>query len=883
LKGLKLKIASILLVLIVLASFIKIPVVASDQSVEPVTLSATLSQGESKDFDISINTGAKPISKIDVMFTFDRTGSMGDELATVQNKAIEILNDIRTQVPDSWFGVSSFMDYPGYFEYPGYGVEYGSALYGDIFYEVNQQPTIDTTIVTSAINDLWLGYGADEPEDYTRALYEVISTHWRTDTKKIVIIFGDAPTHDLDFAGYNYGGDPGSDLLALTEDDLDFETVVSQVKHEGIVVLAVNSGDVPQSEATFKGMSIGFAGAGGTEGQYFSLDSSNQIPEAVKEMIEGEVSQIGHLTLDIPDEYKDWVSFSPGEYTAVDPESSRVFDCKVTVPSGVTSGEHTFLIRVLGDGSLLGSTQVSIIVPSDDKTNDLGFRANPDGYNFTNYKTSQSWEMFKQFFGTNAVLHSNGEKLYAAEEFYKNHYSTAGDGYSCEGMSASSLINYFDYNQSQAGTYAMSSYNPLHIATKNPVTPSIAYYQGCQMGYEIQLSFATEHGKDPEYFYNKIKQYIQNGDPVVLAIRSPDNKFGHAIVPYRIEEPSGDEKYVYVYDCNYPNDNNRKVTFNLSKNTWSYQFGSFWLFGWLIPYETWSGDSTHHLMYVTPLSMYTHQGIPMWNPASTSNFLGTNGTANTLIVDGEGHQLGFVNGQFMDEIPGAANVTPNLGINPIQTYENYLLPDNLTYNVTLFGTEQGHYNFNAFGSNFLLQINNVATNPSTIDNLSFDTQNGKFITYSTNDAFKEYSASIVEETGDTSRIFKINTQISAGDNITFGLIDDNTFKFVNDGGAKTFDWALEQRGTGAGLISFTNLPIEANSTQYISVKSLENLQSSEVVLEIDLNSDGTIDKSLILQSDITGVPGFSFWGILVCIIVFSILIILLIRKKLILD
>jgi hypothetical protein len=131
------------------------------------------------------------------------------------------------------------MDYPGSYTHPGYSAQYGDAASGDVPYMVNQQPTDNTADVASAINGLSIGWGADEPQDYTRVLYEVMSLHWNITHKKIVIVFGDAPTHDLNFAGYNFGGDPGRDAVAGTADDLDFETVVGQVKDEGITVLAV--------------------------------------------------------------------------------------------------------------------------------------------------------------------------------------------------------------------------------------------------------------------------------------------------------------------------------------------------------------------------------------------------------------------------------------------------------------------------------------------------------------------------------------------------------------------------------------------------------------------------------------------------------------------
>jgi hypothetical protein len=243
------------------------------------------------------------LSKIDVVFAIDRTGSMWDEIDVVKQKAAYILEEINKLVEDARYGLASFMDYPGYYEYKGYSNRYGEL--GDIPYIVNQPLTANKDAVISAVNSLTLGNGEDWPEDYTRVLYELQcdtldyggAVGWRPDARKFVVMFGDAPTHDLDFAGYNFGGDPGRDAVANTSDDLDFETVISGLKSSGITVLAVDSGGSEESEATFKGMSIGYDGAVGTGGIYYHLDQAEQIPSAILEMIQEKVLIPGDILI----------------------------------------------------------------------------------------------------------------------------------------------------------------------------------------------------------------------------------------------------------------------------------------------------------------------------------------------------------------------------------------------------------------------------------------------------------------------------------------------------------------------------------------------------------------------------------------------------------
>ena len=291
----------------------------------------------SNEFFGSIKAGA---NGFDIVFAIDISGSMGGVIGEVKLKAIEIMNDLQVRMgaPDrAQFGVVSFSDYPGSFSYPGYSATYGhpasgdgggggdgggcsvclmgspvasqsqvnsayridqsspsdinafATAVGDTPYRIDKVITSDISEVATAINELALLFGGDGPEAYTRVLYDlqddVTNPGWRLGTTKVVIMFGDAPTHDLHFAGYNFGGDPGRDNVPQTEDDLDFETVVKQLQTKGITVFAIDSGNTAESEATLKGMSIGFAESVGTGGRYFSIDQAAEIVRVLEKII----------------------------------------------------------------------------------------------------------------------------------------------------------------------------------------------------------------------------------------------------------------------------------------------------------------------------------------------------------------------------------------------------------------------------------------------------------------------------------------------------------------------------------------------------------------------------------------------------------------------
>jgi hypothetical protein len=193
------------------------------------------------DVEYELKVSEEPV---DILFEIDLTSSMSDEIDVAKAQSVAIMNSIRTIYPNANFGLVSFSDYPGSYSYPGYAAQYGGL--SDSPYTLDQPITGDTAVVAAAINGLALGWGADWPEDYTRVLYEAgndPAIGWRSGAMKIVVIIGDAPTHDLDFYGatLNTGGDPGRNATAGDDDDLDFETTVADLASQGIIVMAIDA------------------------------------------------------------------------------------------------------------------------------------------------------------------------------------------------------------------------------------------------------------------------------------------------------------------------------------------------------------------------------------------------------------------------------------------------------------------------------------------------------------------------------------------------------------------------------------------------------------------------------------------------------------------
>jgi len=128
--------------------------------------------------------------KVDIMFLVDVSGSYGDDLATFRTQSSEIINSFALAGIDVKIGVSSFSDFPI--------SPYGGG--SDYAFRLDQPLTSDYPLVTTAINNLGLLWGSDEPESQLEGLFQTgeSATGWREGALPIIFLATDASFHNSD-------------------------------------------------------------------------------------------------------------------------------------------------------------------------------------------------------------------------------------------------------------------------------------------------------------------------------------------------------------------------------------------------------------------------------------------------------------------------------------------------------------------------------------------------------------------------------------------------------------------------------------------------------------------------------------------------------------
>ena len=307
----------------------------SPPNVTPNSIEVTLDPGNCSDETVTVALGEAPTPLLDVVLMIDVTGSMDAVINSVTRSAEQVVTDIRSLVPDTSFALVTLADYP---QYGGNSTDYP--------YRLDQDFTQDSNVLQTALNNITLTDGGDNPESYLRALYESQHINWRTGSRRIVILFGDSYPHDPD---------PGPDEIEGTDDDIDFNDLLSDLSSANITVLGIYTED--SVENFYQTLAVQ------TGGQAFHLNDVEHVAQVIQNLMKNTLSNIHTLTLHPTTPGSGWVQWEPTTHSDVPPGETREFDVTLCVPQDTAGGDYNLDITVTGDGATMGDIPVIIHVP----------------------------------------------------------------------------------------------------------------------------------------------------------------------------------------------------------------------------------------------------------------------------------------------------------------------------------------------------------------------------------------------------------------------------------------------------------------------------------------------------------------------------------------
>ncbi len=343
-----------------------------------------LCPGDARTLRYAVHVPPAPL-QADILFAFDTTGSMDEVISAGRQSAVEIMSNLQALIGDVRFGVVDFRDYP----------DFPLGESGDWPYRLRQALTRHMSDVQTSIDELESGGGGDVEEAYTRVLYEAYADQridWRPEARRFIVVFGDSIPHDDDLnAGmptpqpYRPGRvwrsgpyppphlDPGRDAEIGTDDDLDFQSVLSDLNSRSATLLFVVS-DI-SNYLELLGLTVDdlliywqtWAGMTGPGGGARVLEDAEALPATLQSLVTAAGRHVGQLTVSVaPAQFSQWVTVEPPAYAdLVIPSSGldREFDVYISVPPDTAPGQYSFELVAEGDGTVYVRQSVDITVP----------------------------------------------------------------------------------------------------------------------------------------------------------------------------------------------------------------------------------------------------------------------------------------------------------------------------------------------------------------------------------------------------------------------------------------------------------------------------------------------------------------------------------------
>ena len=485
---------------------------------------------------------------------------------------------------------------------------------------------------------------------------------------------------------------------------------------------------------------------------------------------------------------------------------------------------------------------------------DIGFRPERDGFAFENYGGEyprQQGDVYVEdlirMFGEEAVC--AGYKDGACQVSpgmlkYADEINTASNAGHCEGMAVLSMRFFKQQDKPDAYQSNIKQVYDLKLEGNQDLRREIMYYfalQGTAPTFQHKNDAVQ---KKPSQVLDDIIASLKAGEPVALAIRQK-GVGGHAIAPYAVEERGNGLYYVWVYDNNWPGEA-RYIQVNRNAETWEYSFGAL---NPTKPPVIFKGDANTHTFGAVPIAVREQPAECLFCADATAKSadaltqLTLFGAGDLLITNAQGQRIGFVNGDFVNEIPGADTLLIDTGLGA-DSEPIYFVPTNDQYQIMLDGAEttQTDANLFVFGGGAVMELDNISLAPGQQDLLTIDTRNFDFQYYAENSQQPQIDLAV--DGAQQDYLFEFDgLNFEDGETIGFDLEGDKLVLDAEGGSTDdTYSFSFTSVGDD-GTHEFYNdsVALGDEDTQYIDYGSWDG-EDDALDFQVDENGDGVVDE-----------------------------------------
>ncbi len=344
---------------------------------------------------------------------------------------------------------------------------------------------------------------------------------------------------------------------------------------------------------------------------------------------------------------------------------------------------------------------------------DSGFRPQNDGFSFENYGPGYqdlTPAQLVDLFGPQVCSSGSGTSciLTPPAQSWMSFENNGMQGGHCFGFSLTSLMIFerrldpLQYGAPGASQLALDG----NVALQERLAESFSLQDSPQ----VQRS---ELEGPPNAVLKYLAGALQSqNDTYTIGMFDPAQGVGHAVTPYGIQNNGNGQYAVLIYDNNYP-DITRGINFDTNQDTWSYETSP----NPDVPSHLFQGEGNSNELRLIPtgptLSVQpcpfcsvTGQTPPPPTVGNAPAKLNQSGSlkagqyeevsligdslnhGHLVITDAAGRKTGFVDGRFVNQVPGAQVIAPLVDQDFKEAPEpRYQIPRSAQFTVSLNGSE----------------------------------------------------------------------------------------------------------------------------------------------------------------------------------------------------
>lgn len=523
-------------------------------------------------------------------------------------------------------------------------------------------------------------------------------------------------------------------------------------------------------------------------------------------------------------------------------------------------------------GQIVASGEGSVDT-SGEYISDLGFRPDYDGFSFPNYgddvKTvNLTADDLRRMFGDEACAAIENEVCYltpAGEQWMESVNSGMNGGH-CEGMAV--LSNLFYTGKANPNDFGSASVPELELEGNEPLQREIAYWFTTQATQPARLGIVEQ---TPSGVVNTLMNALAAGpegsETYAVGFYKRDRTGGHAVTPYAIEDRGDGIYWIMIYDNNYPGVA-RAIEVDTNADTWFYSGST----NPSEPADDYEGDAETFTLELAPIEPRLDQQVCPFcgdsaddtdasrgstSAATAYNQVWLEGDADLLITDLEGRNFGFLDGKFVNEIPGARSNANKFGVDVwnVKKEPVYYVPTNVDFTISIDGTRLTQATTSTvtfIGPGYVLEVSDILLEPGQVDILDV-APDGSLLSYRTTS--QETPVMLVGiETDAADYLFAVQGyELEAGEavnlslNTTEGWLSLDSIDNTESGAYGLLMAKYDEQGEQ--IFGAEDIVLEPNDIVYVDYLAWPG-NGQAMQLDVDRGSDGQVDETLAIN-DVT--------------------------------